>query len=675
MNAKLSYRLAAASVLLLGALTASSARAGDGRWTPTGPGGGVVYSLAIDTENSSILHAVTKGGLYRSADGGVSWVWVADVGGCCTGAVVVDPAHPEVVYAGGNGFLKRSEDRGRTWTTVLSTPPQSVRTLLPRAVVPGDPSTVFASDSGRLLWSHDDGRTWERNPFDRDGVLNLAVHPRNPAILYMASLSGLFKSVDGGRTWTSLHPPVVRSEDGDFRAVTLAPSSPETVYLATSEGRFFRSRDGGGSWTAFPGFGFVHELAVDPRDPATVWAAASLGVWVSRDAGESWKPANRGMPFDRRGLIDRDVRTLVVDPSSPEILYAGLGEFGGAASDGGVAKSTNGGRSWWIEPQRGLSGAHFGFVRFDPSVPGAVYAGLVRMPGVPVTYWRIVRSLDGGRRWEPFAERLGALGDLAFDPAAPGVVIAAGEEGVWRSADGGASWRRLSRLDGRPVFRLAVAARGTILAAGGCGLWRSADRGRTWRQVLPCGPNPPGSEYPAGVEVRDFAVDPSSPRRVYARVILPDAPGGMVEWLLRSGDAGETWRIVRDGGPLAIAPMDPRVLYLGRLNPVDGYELLRSEDRGGTWTLVTTPDRPFEALAVASWDPDTVYAAVPGRGVLRSTDGGATWAPLHNGLARMDRLDVRGVVLDPWHPGRLFTWGADKGGLFELRDPEAPGGR
>lgn len=662
MNAKLSYRLAV-SVLLLGALTASPAGAGEGRWTPAGPGGGIVYSLTLDPLNSSILYAVTEGGVYRSADAGVSWAWVTSVGGCCTGLVVVDPARPEVVYAGGPRALKWSEDRGRTWTTLLSAPPAQPTGAELLAVVPGNPSTVFISDAGKLLRSRDEGRTWEPVPFDRE-ALRIVVHPRNPAVLYLVSFSGVAKSRDGGGTWTFLDLPLTPQSREDPRALALAPSAPETVYVVAGE-RIFRSRNGGRTWTAFV-FPGGDSIAVDPRDPATVWATGLRGPWMSRDAGKTWKPSPRGLPAGHH--LTSGVRSLVIDPANPDVLYVGFSLLqAGDERGGGVAKSINGGRRWWAVPEKGLSAADFGFVRFDPWMPNSVYTALVSMNGDFPCFWQTVRSLDGGRRWEPFAEDLGDLGDLAFDPEAPGVVIAAGEEGVWRSENSGTSWRRVAA---EPAGLLAVPAPGTILAAGSCGLRRSADRGRTWRQVLPCETNPPDAEYPAGVVVRELTVDPSNPGSVYAWVVRPDGPGGRYEWILRSDDAGATWTAVRDGGPLAIAPSDPRVLYLFDADPI---ELLRSDDRGETWSVVGPRELLIQDLAVAPWDPDTVYAAVARRGVLRSTDGGATWETLHNGLARMDRLDVRGVTLDPWHPGRLFTWGADKGGLFELRDPEAPG--
>lgn len=651
---------------LLIILLSLPAWAATGRWTPWGPGGGTVRALAVDPSDPQLVLAVTDGGVYRSADAGASWAWVAP-GGCCVGAVAFDPARPWRVLAGSRGSLRLSEDRGRTWTEVLAGDD-----LYAKHIAFAGRATVFAVEKGsRLQWSRDGGRTWEVNPLERDGISGLATDPRRPERVYALLFEGLWESRDGGLTWSGAYdpdrffPPVPGSPGSyDYGvAVAIAPSRPDTVYVA-KDLAFYRSVDGGRGWQRFPVPPSPYQplrLAVDPREPSTVYAATAAGARVSRDGGATWSSVNQGLPLDSQGRLG--VADVAIDPSRPEVLYAGLagvpGE--GVVQDLGIARSSNGGRRWSLGTQDGLSAARFGLVRAGER---GVYYVTLNPIDLSFSFTRAFRTGDGGRTWSPIAEAIAGQGiaDLAVDPAAPDVLYAATGEGVWKSRDRGARWQRVARA-GAAV--LATPGPGTVLAAGPCGLRRSADGGRTWAQVLPCR---------STGEVLAYLVErlaaPAGAPEIYADVNELLAP----QWSLRqavyrSRDGGATWSRIAEGLMATVSPSRPATVYLEAVKP-EGLELLRSDDHGESWRPAGLLDLPLADLTVDPGNPEILYAAVQQHGVQRSRDGGATWEPLNAGLTRTDRLDVRVLTRDPWQPDRLFVIPWIGGGLFVASFPD-----
>ncbi len=654
-------------LLLLLLLPTLPAAAGVNRWTPWGPGGGTIRALAIDPSDPDLVFAVAEGGVYRSADAGVSWSWVAGAGSCCAGAVAVDPARPWRVLAGGRGTLKFSEDRGRTWTEILN----GDGLYAEQIVFAGRPA-VFLVQNSRLFWSHDGGRTWAANPLERDGVRGIAVDPRRPERVYAILLDGLWESLDGGLTWSGARdpdrffPPPGPPGSYDFGVdVAVAPSRPETVYV-TKDLAFYRSVDAGRSWKRFPpvvnpDLSRAGRLAVDPRVPSTVYAATSVGVRVSRDGGATWSPLNSGLPLDAEGRLE--IGGIAIDPAWPEILYAGVAAANGegVVQDLGIAKSSNGGRRWSLGTQRGLSAARFGLVRAGER---GVYFVTLNPIDLNFSFARAFRSGDGGQTWTPVAQAIAGQGiaDLEVDPSAPGVVYAATREGVWKSRDGGTRWQRLLRRD---TSELATAGSGVVLA-GSCGLWRSADGGQTWTQTLPCR----STGAISGYLIRRLQVAPSRPREIYADVAeILSAEGNSRQAVYRSQDGGATWSRIADGGLVTTAPSQPETLYVQTLVP-EGLELLRSDDRGETWRVAGRLDLPLADLAVDPRNPEVLYGAVQQHGVQRSRDGGRTWETVNAGLARMDRLDVRVLTPDPWQPDRYFVLPWTGGGLFVASFPD-----
>ena len=177
---------------------------------------------------------------------------------------------------------------------------------------------------------------------------DLAIDPANPATLYAGASGGVFKSTDGGDRWQAVYtgPPDEFGNVPAVSALAIDPANTATLYVST-DGSFvgdssvLKSTDGGANWREVnagladedgqvPFFG---ALAIDPANPATLYAGTGDGAFKSTDGAASWRAMNSGL------TKSVDVLALAISPNNPTTIYAG------ALADG-VFKSTDAGVSW-----------------------------------------------------------------------------------------------------------------------------------------------------------------------------------------------------------------------------------------------------------------------------------------------------------------------------------------
>lgn len=223
---------------------------------------------------------------------------------------------------------------------------------------------------------------------------------------------------------------------------------------------------------------------------------------------------------------------------------------------------------------------------------------------------------------------------LLVDLRDPSRLVLGTHNGLFRSTDGGRTWRR-AQLEGNDAMNLARVGAPTIWVAGHHVLARSTDAGATWADVRPNG-------LP-GLDVHGFAIDPTHPRTVFSAIAG--------QGLYRSTDGGETFALrSREVGPgvFAIA-----VLPSGRVLAADLQQqaLVESSDGGTTWR--TLLHASILGLAVDPGDANRVLAA--GAGVLLSTDGGRTWRQTLR-LAR----GTGPIAWAPSDPRRAYVVGFDR---------------
>ncbi|MEO9264721.1 MAG: hypothetical protein ABI282_11580, partial [Candidatus Baltobacteraceae bacterium] len=297
----------------------------------------------------------------------------------------------------------------------------------------------------------------------------------DPFTYYAGGLGGLFKSGDGGITWKSVFNNEPVSSIG---AVAVAPSQPKTVYVGTGEPNLrndvdfgdgiWRSDDAGETWrnTGLDASGAIGAIVVDAKNPERAFVAAvgdvykagpERGVFRTLDGGKTWTKVL--YTDDRTGA-----NSVAVDPSNPDIIYAGMWEgrrtpfhlTSGGPNDG-VYKSIDGGDHWTRLEGNGLPTGVTGriAIAFAPSNPKRIYALIESTQG---TLWR---SDDSGATWKMVNASHGIdqrpfyFTSLAVDPKDDNHVYFMSVQ-MWQSADGGATASKLKNTLGGDYHQIWI---------------------------------------------------------------------------------------------------------------------------------------------------------------------------------------------------------------------------
>ncbi len=329
------------------------------------------------------------------------------------------------------------------------------------------------------------------------------------------------------------------------------------------------------------------------------------------------------------------VISVAIDPTAPGTVYL-------AAWDGQrgafLFKTANAGASWSALGERF---PYFSILVVDPSAPGTVYAG-ANAGGRQGVF----KSADGGFTWRPMRKGMRSwsyITALVIVPQAPKTLYAGHIEGLYKTVDGGRHWFSVDRGlgdKGVHVTGLALDPRTgeTVYAGTEVGVFKTTDGGQSWTQVLV-------SEDGVGV----LAVDPRRPDTVYA------GAGGD---LLKSVDGGGSWSAIASGVRLSGLAFDSRsseTIYAPNVWWWDEHSsggVLKTTDGGATWNLVGLGDLSVNVVTVDPKSPDTVYAGTADRGLYKSVDGGVSWQAANAGLAI---TPVTALAVAPSDPRTIYA--------------------
>ena len=301
-------------------------RSADGgtSWSGSDAGlnGATVQTLIVDPTNPALLYAGTESGVYKSTNGGASWTAASSgLSNIPVNVLVMDPTNPATLYAGAGNFevaggVFKSTDGGGSWTASSAGLPSS--SIVALAIDPTNPNIIYAGGSG-VHKSTDGGLSWSSTPLTGGSIADIVIDPTNPATIYVGTSNGIFKSVNGGGSWTA-------SNTGLTSAFTtmlaIDPVNPNILYADTNN--FYRSTNGGASWSVVPGFANVgvSALAFARTNPLIIYAGTQVGlVYRSIDGGQTWVLTSVSAPSSY-------VYALAIDPVNPSALYIGV--YGGA---------------------------------------------------------------------------------------------------------------------------------------------------------------------------------------------------------------------------------------------------------------------------------------------------------------------------------------------------------
>jgi photosystem II stability/assembly factor-like uncharacterized protein len=306
------------------------------------------------------------------------------------------------------------------------------------------------------------------------------------------------------------------------------------------------------------------------------------GLFRSTDSGQSFARASDSM------FVECHVRALAVHPKDPRTIYLG--------SEQGLFQTTNGADSW-TRVESPLNGLQIWSILLLPHAPATILVGTCPS--------RLFRSEDAGRTWtEPSVKMVQGcprimhtrVTTLLADPTDRQVVWAGVEiDGLFRSRDAGLTWQPVgSGLSSRDIHALAIVRQGRMLAATNNDLNLSTDGGETWLP-LHVGQSLPWSYCRTLVQ----------PLGRPEEILLGngDAPPGSAGVVARSTDAGQTWQAARMPGKanstiwnFAVHAADPNLIYA---SSVSG-ELYRSSDAGASWEKLA---REFGEIRALAWTP------------------------------------------------------------------------
>ncbi len=663
---------------------------------PAGMSGRVAAIAAVESNPDIVYVGAATGGVWKSLDGGISWKPVFDDQPVAAiGAIAIDRRNPSIVWVGtgegnvrnsasvGNGVY-RSADGGETWVHLGLEGSERIHRIV---LHPDNPDVAWVAALGRewgenpergIFKTTDGGKSWKKVLYvdEKTGGSDIAMVEGSPNRLFATMWqyrrwpyyfksggpgSGLYSSLDGGETWKRLEVEdgLPEGELGRI-GLGLSRSNPEVVYamVEAKKSALLRSDDGGRSFRTVnsetnvnPRPFYFGEIRVDPLDPNRVYSV-DFTVRVSSDAGKTFSTLIR---WDE---IHGDHHALWIDPANPKHMIAG--------NDGGVAVSHDGGKTNRFVSNLPL--AQFYHVAYDMDRPYNLYGGLQdngswRGPssvhqngGIRNHFWKAVGGGDG---FETLPDPTDSLQGYA----------------LWQGGN-------LSRWNGRtgeskeikPAPPAGVALRFNWNAGlaldpfdpktvylGSQFLHKSTDRGETWTIVSPdlTSNNP---EWQKAGESGGLTRDASNAEN--HTTIVTIEPSKKERGLIWVGTDDGRLQVTRDGGAnwtsveanVKGVPVNTWIPAIEASTHAAGTAfavfdnhrrsdwtpyVYRTDDYGKSWRSLATPQLRGYALAIVQdpVDPELLFLGTE-FGLWVSLDGGRGWTRWSNGFPTVSVMDL-----------------------------------
>jgi photosystem II stability/assembly factor-like uncharacterized protein len=486
--------------------------------------------------------------------------------------------------------------------------------------------TAFLISRSRVMRSTDAGATWNEivNGLDSPSPKRFATAPSDARIIYLSMLgAGVYRSDDKGLSWSPTSTPTAMRDVADL---VVSPQSPDHVFAAGLSSGLFRTADGGQTWAAVGSFGRITTVLFPDLTGRVVVGDSTGSVFVSDDDGTTWVQSS--------GTINGDMVTAIAaaPPSaSPATVFIGT-------QSGKLLRSTNRGGSF-AAVGSGLPAEQITAIavsrnyQSDKTVwTSASTSGVYRSSDAGVTFIRKSSGLTTDAQAGSLGEPQFGHVTVATGPTGGQVLFTAGFDGLFTSTDGGNVWHEVQTLTDY-VVGLDVSPDytddGTVIATTYVkGAYLSTDRGATWKGAHVGLGAVPGNKYTRIERLHNVHFSPD-----YAN----DGTIFSATWtnLLRSTDRGISWTKIAVGTAPAgtlrqfvIAPSpayaSDRTVYVGTRQG----EIYRSTARGAanTWSLLANIGSGIRSLVMSpEFATQPVLYASTSIGIFKSVDAGVHW--------------------------------------------------
>jgi len=597
-------------------------------------------------------------------------------------------------------ILKSCSISAQDWH-IMGPPVGNIRAL---AFNPLNSDNLYVgTEKGIIFRSNDSGNTTELFFTLLSQYADITVHPIDPDIIFISSN----RTTDGGKTWHQIN--------GGIQYV-INPGNPSILY-AINGFEVKMSRDGGENWNTISTISsFISKIAISPSDTNILYISSIMGdnVLKSSDSGLSWEDITETL--GDIGVVTFEINTLdpnaiylstryegllrtvnsgktwwniinfphpseyavdiEINPLDTSIVYI-ITKSAEGTNKSNVYKTTNSGRNWTIKNE----GLHEPFAKtfttfvMNPEKPNELYLGTSK--------WGVFKTTDGGDHWIWTNLTAGEVLDIEFDPEFKGRIYTAAEN-IISTTDYGEHWNVIDlgiELENPTTFYdYVIHPRNhnlRYIVGGRNGLLKSTDSGNNWNIIF----HPSPYEY----SVSAVAVHPSNPDTVYV------AQYGSSEGVLyRSLNGGLSWEEVGIPRPssycnkILFDPQNPQIIYIAN----SGRGILKTTDDGNTWNYMNnglemesaTYVRPVIALSMNKDDTQILYAALRLGGAYMSTNGGGSWNLISENIDIFEQeqgLTVRDILVSSMRPENIYVsvepegsygWPSLRGGLFRTRD-------
>lgn len=653
-------------------------------WEQIGPAfqGGRVETIDSPIDQPNVIYAgFGAGSLWKSIDQGLSWSCIfLNQATFSIGDVAVSQSNPEIIYLGTGENLRatrgytypgagvyKSVNGGKTWVNLGLHDSHHIGRVV---IDPNDPDVVFVAAMGHmwspnsergLFMSKDGGNTWKRTLFISDsiGVVDVAWDHVNK-IIYAAAWemiqgikSGIYKSTDFGSHWEKCLEGFPENSGIGRIGLAISSTNPKIVYASldnrnnqTSKNNseivgleIYRSENSGKTWSKmnlsnldnYSGFGWAFgDIKVSPVDYKEIYV---LGVHIlySKDGGKTFTRLGGKVSHllpNRAGTLHLDNHDLYIDPLNPDRLILG--------SDGGVYLSYDKGSNWLHSNT--IPVAEINDLSIDSRNQSMAYTGTQDNSGIfgPI---KLGTPIEGPVDWkyvwlDPWS---GGDGFITIpDPTDPGSVYYESQNGLLN---------RKNMVTGETVFiqpkpeadeapirtswltpYFISAHSSSTLYYGANKVYKSINRGDSWYRLSPdlCYSKDPFRKSRAITALAESSMKPG--------LLYAGTENGAV-WVSR--DDGINWIEISENLPIKTVGqicssrhLESRVYAVMKSNNEDDYKpyLFCSEKKGASWKLISEglPDDQINFILEDPYLPDLIYIGTD-RGVFASPDKGNSW--------------------------------------------------